>query len=341
MNTHWPIRIVVATWLIQLSITYQAWFGGGLFDVFIFDGYHPIVQPILGGLFVLFLLCILFFESYRKGLFFGLLCILLVLILCNPHLLQPWQFVHGLVLGALIFNNRLFLTITLGGLYFWSGANKLNPWFYDEVFCWFFSPIIHHPPPVWAMVVPFLEILSGILLLFGNTQRSAALFCMVKHVFIAVLLSPFLLNWNAVVIPWNLCLAALLFVIYIQPSKPKRTNFRPTLITYAAIAVVWVAPAFWYVNKWPTPLSFHLYSGYHSEAYVVINDQPHDLNAMTQNLYGLPLNLTERFVEQLYEKIKIYQPDVQVIYVYKDFRFKRKIIFNFIGINALRTPNHE
>jgi uncharacterized membrane protein YphA (DoxX/SURF4 family) len=316
LKTDWPIRIVVATWLIQVAITYPAWFGGQAADNCIFDWYHPIVVPILSGLFTLSLISLLVFSTYQKQSYFSVILFLAILFACNPHLLQPWQYAHAIILGALIFNTQPLLTLALGGLYFWSGLNKLNPWFYDEVFCWFFSPFSSHLPSLLAYVIPLMEMLSGILLLFYHTQRSAALFCICKHVLIATLLSPFFLDWNWVVIPWNICLAVLLYLIYIKPVV-KVAHVQGALTPYLTFAFVWIAPAFWYINLWPTSLSFHLYSGYHSEAYLILENKSHDLNAIAQNVYGLPLNLSENTIQSIHQKIVRYIPDAEVLYVYK------------------------
>jgi hypothetical protein len=316
LKTDWPIRIVVATWLIQVVMTYPAWIGGCFIDEFIFTWYHPIIIPSVSLLFVAALVALVVFENFRKLIYFLILLLLSVLFICNPHLLQPWQYTHALILGALVFNNRLFLTIILGGLYFWSGLNKLNPWFYDEVFCWFFSPFSNQLPITLSYIIPFLEMLSGVLLLFSGMQKSAAFFCIIKHGLIATLLSPLFLNWNGVVIPWNICLALLLFLIYYQPN-PQLIAIRKTYITYFAIVGIWLAPAFWYVYWWPTPLSFHLYSGYHAEAYLIINTTSHDLNAMTQNIYGMPMNISKNILLPLHQKIEPYLPEAKLLYVHK------------------------
>jgi hypothetical protein len=298
-------------------MSYRAWFGGLICDDIFFNWYHPIVIPLLSVAFILILLALLFLKAHRKFLYVLLVILLVCLIICNNHLMQPWQYTHALLLGALVFNHRFMLTLVLGGMYFWSGLNKFNPWFYEEVFCWFFSPISDELPLTLSYIVPLLEMFSGILLLFSASQRSAALFCIIKHIFIASLLSPLFLNWNTIVIPWNIALAFILFLIYF-PKNIATSPVKTPIITYTTLLFVWIGPAFWYISWWPTPLSFHLYSGHHQEVYLMLeNNTTYDLNLISQTVYGLPLNLNENTAQSMHSKITLILPQSKVILVDK------------------------
>lgn len=326
MNFKLGQKIVIGIWLIQLILSYHAWFGGTHLDVIYFFWYHPVWVPVLASGFIISLIGIAFFYTHQKVLYWVMIGFLVTLLLCNNHLLQPWQLINALLLGALLFENFKLFTLILGGLYFWSGLNKLNPWFEEEVLHWFLSPLSNPTQPWMSIAIPILEMLSGVLLLFNVTQKNAALFCIFKHLFIVIMLSPFVHNWNTVVIPWNIGLAVLLYLFYVKKQtvvidKPLRIK------QYALLFISWIAPLFWYVGLWPFSLSFHLYSGYHSELYLIQKAESNiiDLEEQHQNTYNIPLVINTFTVKQLESRLQLEDDYIALVHYYKKTFEKEKV----------------
>jgi hypothetical protein len=162
-------------------------------------------------------------------------------------------------------------------VYMWSGIHKLSPWSAD-VFTDFYDaftltrPLVHWG---WAAYLPAaLEICTGVLLLFSRTRRWGAVLATILHLYIVVLLSPLGLNWNAVVIPWNFAMTALVWAFSMTkfpPFTPLHWSGKWMIAVPLGLAALGPLLNFW--GKWPETFSWKMYSNTQPEATLVYTSE--------------------------------------------------------------------
>jgi hypothetical protein len=88
------------------------------------------------------------------------------------------------------------------------------------------------------------------------------------HLTTVFYLGPLGRDWNHVVLPWNLGMAALAYVLFAFKQEGKR-SFWATYTTGMAnrlmIGLVWLAPCFHFWGYWPHGLSWELYTNTQTE----------------------------------------------------------------------------
>ena len=201
------------------------------------------------------------------GLFF-------LFVLEDVNRLQPWLYLFALMFLLLgIFRNnikssyilRLFQLI-LVLLYFWSGFQKLNYSFSENVFPWLMVPFggkeYFFENQYWAWVSAVLEMLAGIGLLYRRTTIVSKWILIATHVLILIVIGPFSYSWNYVVWPWNVAMIVLLFKLFTKDNSVRADITGITKWSYAIVFSLWlVLPALNFVGYWDDLLSGCLYSG--------------------------------------------------------------------------------
>lgn len=243
-------------------------------------------QPDVGGmpgLLAAGLLVILLFGAVvfcQKKIATGLLLSAIILFcVLDINRLQPWVWFYLLILSAVFFGRKEMehqtvqaLQWVLAGVYFWSGFSKITPYFADDNFPWFceafaFTHSLGANP--WAGYgIVILEMLFGIGLLFPRTRLFFRWTVVVFHgIIIAFLVK---LDWNWVVIPWNMAMAAMVWVVFAGPGKTGYSSgvftFRSNGAQTLVVGLATVAPLFSWLGLWPAALSWHLYSNTQPEA---------------------------------------------------------------------------
>ena len=220
---------------------------------------------------LLSLAAVLIFSAKKIPIIILLVCLLL---LCGLDLnrLQPWVWLYGLVLAIVVFDQssietRDTLRWLVAAVYIWSGFHKLTPYFAEDNFAWFCSAFRFTAPfanfSVLGYGVALLEILLAFGLLWPRTRSAFRWLVLVFHGSVVLMLSPLGLNWNAVVIPWNLTLAALVWVIY----APSDATFLPKNNAHRFLLILaGIAPLLHFAEAWPEALSWKLYSNTQTEA---------------------------------------------------------------------------
>jgi len=243
-------------------------------------------QPEVGGVMGLLLaglLVILLFGAVvfcRKKRSTGLL-IAAILLLCvlDINRLQPWVWFYLLILGAVLFRQKetepqtvQALRWLLAGVYFWSGFSKITPYFAEDNFPWFcdaFDFTRSWGAHTWAGYgIVLMEMLLGIGLLVPRTRGMSRWMIVAFHSIIVAFL--FKLDWNQVVIPWNLAMAAMVWVVYAGPAMTGNSTglltFRSNRAQTLVVGLAALAPLFSWLGIWPAALSWHLYSNTQPEA---------------------------------------------------------------------------
>lgn len=234
----------------------------------------------------------LFFHTYRRFLIpIGLLA-LGVLLLLDITRVQPWVLHYGAILllcSAFIptsTNRNTFILdtarIIVGGIYFWSGLQKLNLRFFAEIFPWLTEPLWLPFHEIGALVAfmagvsaPFIETAFAIGL-FTKRFRTISIIGNTGMVLLILLsISPFGHDWNSAVWPWNVGIYATVLVLFLgwrvsfsQFVRRQRYNY----LGWIAFSVFWLLPAgnlFGFTDHY---LSWSLYSGRVPEA-TLIGDQ--------------------------------------------------------------------
>ncbi|MCC6461233.1 MAG: hypothetical protein IT260_12230 [Saprospiraceae bacterium] len=227
------------------------------------------------------------FFSGQRALRTGLLLWLLWMVAQDLNRLQPWLYFYLLVQGVLWFDRSQnesssggLVRVLLAAVYAWGGFNKLTPYFAEDNFPWFctaFSWTQALGPLVWAgyaVALAELAFAPGIL-----WPKSRALFrwaVLGFHLFIALALTPWGLNWNQVVIPWNLAMAGMVWVLS-RPQDQEEPSLKvlfaqnnwPTQVALGGIlALAWLLPTLNIAHRWDEALSWKMYSNTQTEATV-------------------------------------------------------------------------
>ena len=217
------------------------------------------------GLLLLLLVLVLIFPNQKK-LRPALLLWLSILCCLDLNRLQPWIWFYALVIAVWLFGqNEREMRHTwrwlLAAVYAWSGFHKLTPYFAEENFAWFCEAFPFTRPlapyPALGYAVALLETSLALGLLWRPTRRISRWLVVGFHAAIILMLSPLGLDWNTVVIPWNIALAGLVWLVFAEADAttfPKNNGLRLLL------ALAGVAPLFHFAGGWPDALSWKLYS---------------------------------------------------------------------------------
>ena len=212
---------------------------------------------------------------------------LVILIILDQMRLQPWVFHYLTLLIVILLSNEEssdHLTISLlqllvAALYFWSGLQKLNYSFHQEVLPQLldgirgFSAIGQKQLLVLGIVIASVEILTGIGLLIKRLRRLSLWTAIAMHIVILSLLVA--LRVNTVVWPWNITMIAVLLILFREHELSLRqtlTNQGSRLrIAQVVTLLVIILPLLSFWGWWDLYLSGALYSGSTPVAVVRVN----------------------------------------------------------------------
>jgi len=279
--------LTILSFLIQFFISLPAWYPG-MTDYPNIPAFHFLVMEFPSWLqYVLFFTLIgscsgILFEKFRSISVYIFIIAVSVLVLEDINRLQPWLWIHGLLLlfWSISSPDKIYgiTRFVLVCMYFWSGIYKLNLNFAWEVFPYYmkafglgeyfflpFEELGNFPMPMinhLAWIVPLSELTIAALLM-SKYFKAGVYLAVSLHLVILLLLGPLGNSWNEVVWVWNLEIIFLLFFVFRTENKFS-FSFASTLlksISSALILIFAIAPAFWMIGWFPHNLSFHLYSG--------------------------------------------------------------------------------
>ena len=246
--------------------------------------------------------------AVRPRPFLALLVVALVLVvLLDQTRLQPWVYQYLFMFGALALvagrgrgpgaegalrTSRLIIAAT----YIWSGAQKLNVTFGDEIFPWFAEPFVDVLPfvstadlPTWlGITAAVLELGLGAGLLCRRSRRPAVVGLIAMHVLILISLVSH--HWNSVIWPWNVAMPLFLVVLFWGAGAARAraagagrlqrvrelwlgermpTGQRAFHLT--VVALFGVLPLLSFFGAWDAYLSSSLYSGNIQNATIIVD----------------------------------------------------------------------
>lgn len=228
--------------------------------------------------------------------------------------LQPWMYFYLLALGLVVFdrasNTAAALRWLLAAVYCWGGFNKLTPYFAEDNFPWFCEAFSWTQPlgnwPAAGYGVALAELLFAPGLLWHISRPFFRWIVPAFHVFIIFALSPLGLDWNTVVIPWNLAMGGMVWAlsgpdatILFSPRRHRDTekrfmwDSRQNIMPFILLLLAWFMPLLNLFHRWPGPLSWTMYTNTQTEAtfFREVNNQQVEA-----------VDPSERYVQHIWEK---------------------------------------
>ncbi len=215
-----------------------------------------------------------------------------VLALLDQQRWQPWPYQYVFMLGALALYGPASSTarrdqaldacrVVAAGIYIWSGLHKFNVAFVENEWPWLTEALIGDLPRAVVTAVaylgyaaPVLELSFGIGLLTRRFRHLAIAGALSMQAFILLCIGPWGLDFNSVVWPWNVTMAACVVLLFWRaPGSPLRNVlFGRAPFGKLVVALFLVMPAFHLVGLWDSFLSATLYTGNTKRAFIYTSD---------------------------------------------------------------------
>jgi hypothetical protein len=295
-------RVRAGLWLISMFglvssmlLSHTAWSTVRTYPLIpIIQGFtaSEVTQSALFILVVGMLLSGVFYTNLRRYLTTVALAALTLLVLLDITRLQPWvlHYVAILLLFSYIIPRKYVTTtqlldaarIIVGGIYFWSGLQKINVRFFTEVFPWFtealwkpFGDVGFTVIASIGLLVPIIE-MSFAVGLFSKRLRTLSLVgSAVMLILVLSSIGPTGHAWNSSVWPWNIAIFGMVFILF-APLQTSLITFvrrqKTNIVAWAMFAVFWLMPIGSLFGMTDHYLSWSLYSGRVPEA-TLIGDQ--------------------------------------------------------------------
>jgi hypothetical protein len=275
---------IVAGAILGMALSYKLWLSARDYPLTpVFSFLKPIPHPFDYILFGATLLA-LALSALTPRLIPMFATFALVLAVCDQSRLQPWFYQYVFLLLGVAFRSPNACRLIVASIYFWSGAQKLNTAFIQTGFPWLLEPLLRHLPqrtqalvhPL-ATVAPFVELWIGIALLSRKFRTPAIVLALAMHVFILMSLGPWGQNYNHVVWPWNVAMAAAVVILFWKASETARhVLFGEGPFHVAVLLLFTVAPAFSFFGFWDHYLSSAMYASNENHGLIYISDKIFD-----------------------------------------------------------------
>jgi hypothetical protein len=270
-----PLRAAIAAGLMAgLLLSHKLWVSTRFYPLTpVAHFFQPLPYPLDYAVYVLLLVLLAATVAAPKPRRWIAASLLLLVLLCaqDQSRLQPWCHQYAFMLGGACFSlpkaNEWQNTCRLivAAIYFWSGAQKLNPFFASTTFTYLAHPLAAHFPALVikaGYVAPFIEIACAIGLLTRKFRTPAILLLIAMHAFILLAIGPFGHNFNTVVWPWNIAMIVFLLLLYRRSdARAREILWGPAVFHRIVFALFALAPALSFFNFWDSYLSAALYSG--------------------------------------------------------------------------------
>jgi hypothetical protein len=233
--------------------------------------FQPLPKPFDYAVYILLLALLAAIVVAPRPRWWIAASVLLLAVLCaqDQSRLQPWCYQYSFMLIALALAHAdaslNICRLIVAAIYFWSGAQKLNPYFASGTFMYLAHPLAAHFPALAigaGYLAPFIEMACAIGLLTPKFRTPAILTLIAMHAFILLSIGPFGHNFNAVVWPWNIAMIVFLLLLYRRSRVPaSEILWGPAIFHRIVVALFALAPALSFFNLWDSYLSAALYSG--------------------------------------------------------------------------------
>ncbi|HET8837577.1 MAG TPA: hypothetical protein VFM82_01125 [Flavobacteriaceae bacterium] len=273
------LRTTFFFWLLAKLISYKVWLADRFFPVVPSFNFFPEL-PSWFHLFLfassLFLLIFLLVFPKNNPLLLSLLIIEIAACSLDITRWQPWEYQYLFMVLVFLINkndDRKFFSailFLLSMIYIFSGMHKFNGAYLFSTwgrmilgnFLGFSLKIIANIFVHYAgLLLPIIEIIGGLALLFLKNKKIPALVLMAMHVFILLLIGPTGIDYNSVVWPWNVAMIVFLYFLFFRGSVD--FSFKKLLKGANPIVIIFwtVLPLLNFIGYWDLYLSSGLYSG--------------------------------------------------------------------------------
>lgn len=268
------IKLLCITWIITKLVSYKLWLAYRSFPLVpiheIFSFVPSFVHTIL---FVASLFSLLFLLiSPNKKIAAVILFVELLSCLLDQNRWQPWEYQFIFMLAVYIYyrdekHRRLGWQIILAGIYFFSGLSKLNSAFIHDIWQGLMLRrwLDINPPGIWltraGYALPLIEMAAAVCLYFIKTRRLAIWTLSLMHVIIILMFGPIGLNTNLGILPWNILMPLLLFLLFYNETFQFNRNFLAKPYSLLLLLCWWVLPWLQLAGYWDKYLSSVLYAG--------------------------------------------------------------------------------
>jgi hypothetical protein len=263
---------VIAGLMAGLLLSPKLWVSTRLYPLTpVEDFLKPLPSPLDYVVYILLLVLLAVTAVLPRPRWWIAASLLLLAVLCaqDQSRLQPWCYQYAFMLMALALPGAgaplNICRLIVASIYFWSGAEKLNPYFAGGTFTYLAQPLATHFP---ALVIatghaaPFVEMACGIGLLTRSFRLPAVVMLIAMHASILLAIGPFGHNSNIVVWPWNIAMIVFLLLLFRRNETPAREIlWGHGWLHRLVFALFALAPALSFFNLWDSYLSAALYSG--------------------------------------------------------------------------------
>jgi hypothetical protein len=290
-KNNWLLKVTCIYWLTVKIIGWRMFTANRLFPTApVFESFDklPVAVHVIIFLLSLLLIALAFFFPKNKFILAGLLIVEISSCLLDQNRWQPWEYQCIFIVFIFLVNrNRQaaiipLFTFILVSTYFYSGCNKLNVGFLDNVWVqMMLRSFLKIPVTVarqpWLYYCGYLlalfELVAGAALLFLKTRKTVAKSLILMHLFVLILLGPFGLNYNAIIWPWNIAMIGYLYIIFIRKNE-YAFSFKPIFQSWNKLVFIcWgILPMLGIFGYWDGFLSSSIYSGKSPRMVICIRD---------------------------------------------------------------------
>lgn len=299
-------RIICVCWFIGKIMSWKLWIAGRLFPVVpVFDVLHaPAFVHVL--LFILSLTGLILLFLFPAKRIFQITIIIIETITCllDQNRLQPWEYEYAFMIIAVMINFKkdddavksiMFILIST---YFYSGLGKMNRIFSqilmqdithinikDLLDAYWYRFITYHS----GYILGLLEVFFAMGLLFKIKQKIAAWLLILMHCSIIVVFSPLILNYDVIILPWNMAFALMLYFLFIrkQGGSPFSFIFLRNKRNWLIVVLFGAFPLLNFFGYWDNFLSANLFS-YKNPGMFIYIQQPSVNNPLSKYYEAFP-----------------------------------------------------
>ena len=294
-------RVVAFSFLVGIGLSFKLWVSDRHFPLVPAHSFFlNVLQPIDGFLLIVLigsLIALLFTK--KQWVVASMLTSLMLLVAEDQMRLQPWVYMYFLIFLPFAFSQQpmgtgfisRYLQWIFVACYLWSGVHKINPNFIDKTFQDVLSHLFNVSLPerykVFGYVIPFVEIIIALLLVFIKTRKAGVVAALGAHLFILLYLSPLGIDTNYVVYPWNVTMMSGVVLLFWRNEEtlfafPKAMAWRA--IQLGSVVLLFVLPLLNLVGRWDHYLSFSLYADKTHHLFIAIEEtEAKKLNGLYDN----------------------------------------------------------
>jgi hypothetical protein len=267
------VRATVITGLMAgLLLSPKLWVSSRFYPLTPIAGFlKPLPYPFDYAVYILLLILLGASALAPRPRWWIAASVLLLAALCaqDQSRLQPWCYQYAFMLMALAIPNPgaslNICRLIVAAIYFWSGAQKINPYFVSGIFTYLAHSLAARLP---AFVIeagyaaPLIETTCAIGLLTRKFRTPAVAILIAMHAFILFSIGPLGHNFNTVVWPWNIAMIVFLLLLFRNSEAGSREILWSSAAFHRVVfALFALAPALSFFNLWDSYLSASLYSG--------------------------------------------------------------------------------